>query len=65
MIYEDFGVRSKEIKLRKDLRVRANYLAGKCIESSLKRFIRAALDETASDSQWLEALVVIVANKPC
>jgi hypothetical protein len=37
---------------------------GKCIESSLKRFIRAASDETASDSQWLEALVMIVADKP-
>lgn len=64
LIYEAFGVRSKETKLREDLRVRANYLAGKCIESSLKRFIRAALDETASDSQWLEALVMIVADKP-
>ncbi|WP_292865213.1 hypothetical protein [Nostoc sp. LPT] len=64
LIYEGFGVRSKETKLREDLRVRANYLAGKCIESSLKRFIRAASDETASDSQWLEALVMIVADKP-
>ncbi|MBD6614798.1 hypothetical protein FNW02_02715 [Komarekiella sp. 'clone 1'] len=64
LIYEGFGVRSKETKLREDLRVRANYLAGKCIESPLKRFIRAASDETASDSQWLEALVMIVADKP-
>ncbi len=64
LIYEGFGVRSKETKLREDLRVRANYLAGKCIESSLKRFIRAASDETTSDSQWLEALVMIVADKP-
>ncbi|HEY9801551.1 MAG TPA: hypothetical protein V6D25_14440 [Leptolyngbyaceae cyanobacterium] len=64
LIYEAFGVRSQETKLREDLRVRANYLAGKCIEPLLKRFIRAASDETKTDSQWLEALVMIVADKP-
>ncbi|AFY33528.1 hypothetical protein [Calothrix sp. PCC 7507] len=64
LIYEAFGVRSQETKLREDLRVRANYLAGKCIEPLLKRFIRAASDESASDAQWLEALVMIVADKP-
>ncbi|MFB2770618.1 hypothetical protein ACE1AT_15190 [Pelatocladus sp. BLCC-F211] len=64
LIYEAFGVRSQETKLREDLRVRANYLAGKCIEPLLKRFIRAASDETKSDFQWLEALVMIVADKP-
>ena len=31
LLYEAFGVRSKETKLREDLRVRANYFAGKCI----------------------------------
>ncbi|MCG6134541.1 MAG: hypothetical protein MET45_07735 [Nostoc sp. LLA-1] len=36
LIYEAFGVRSQETKLREDLRVRANYLAGKCIEPLLK-----------------------------
>ena len=46
------------------MRVRANYLAGKCIEPLLKRFTQAASDEKASDSQWLEALVMIVADKP-
>jgi hypothetical protein len=30
----------------------------------LKRFIRAASDESKSDSQWLETLVMIVADKP-
>ncbi|BCX08909.1 MAG: hypothetical protein KatS3mg066_2768 [Fischerella sp.] len=64
LIYEAFGVRSQETKLREDLRVRANYLAGKCIEPLLKRFVRAASDESKSDSQWLEALVMIVADKP-
>ncbi|WP_414542147.1 hypothetical protein [Nostoc sp. CCY0012] len=64
LIYEAFGVRSPETKLREDLRVRANYLAGKCIEPLLKRFIRAASDETKTDAQWLEALVMIVADKP-
>lgn len=64
LLYEAFGVRSKETKLREDLRVRANYLAGKCIEPLLKRFTQAALDETVSDSQWLETLMMIVADKP-
>ncbi len=64
LLYEAFGIRSKETKLREDLRVRANYLAGKCIEPLLKRFTQAASDENVSDTQWLEALVMIVADKP-
>ena len=64
LLYEAFGIRSKETKLREDLRVRANYLAGKCIEPLLKRFTQAASDEKISDTQWLEALVMIIADKP-
>jgi hypothetical protein len=64
LLYEAFGVRSKETKLREDLRVRSNYLAGKCVESLLKRFTQAASDETADDTKWLESLVMIVADKP-
>ena len=59
-----FGVRRSEQKLREDLRVRANYLVDKCIEPTLRRFVCAAIDEKAEDKEWLEALVMIVADKP-
>ncbi len=62
-LYEAFGVRSKEANLREDLRVRASYLVGQCIEPILKHFVIAAVDEHSSDKDSLEALVRIVADK--
>lgn len=62
-LYEAFGVR-KEANLREDLQVQATPLIGRCIEPVLKRFILAAVDDTAEDNEWLEALVMIVADKP-
>jgi uncharacterized protein YejL (UPF0352 family) len=59
-----FGVRREKSKLREDLRVRSNYLINKCIEPTLKRFTKAAIDETVDDEQWLKVLVMIVADKP-
>jgi hypothetical protein len=50
--------------LREDLRVRARYLLGKCVERSLRSFTQAAVDEDKTDEEWLEALVMIVADKP-
>lgn len=64
LLYEVFSVRNKETKLREDLQVRANYLLGKSIEPILKRFTKAAADKTLNDTQWLEALLMIVADKP-
>lgn len=64
LLYDAFGVRSSETKLREDLRVRSNHLIGQCIERTLKRFTIAAVDETAPDKEWLEALLMIVADKP-
>ena len=64
LLLDAFGVRRGEPKLREDLRVRSNYLIGKCIEPTLKRFTKAAIDETVDDEQWLKALVMIVADKP-
>lgn len=63
-LHEAFGVRSKETNLREDLRVRASYLVGQCIEPVLRRFVLAAVDENAQDKEWLEALAMIVADKP-
>lgn len=64
LLLDAFGVRKGESKLRKDLRVRSNYLIDKCIEPTLKRFTKAAIDETADDNEWFSALVMIVADKP-
>jgi hypothetical protein len=62
-LYEAFGVRSQEANLREDLRVRASYLVGQCIEPILKQFVMTAVDEKLSGKNWLESLVRIVTDK--
>lgn len=62
-LYEVFGVHSKKANLREDLRVRASYLVGQCIDPILKHFVAKAVDEDSLDKDWLEALVRIVADK--
>ncbi|GAA6618147.1 hypothetical protein [Scytonema sp. NUACC26] len=64
LLYNAFSVRSNEEKLREDLRVRASYLTGQVIERRLKSFAMAAADETATDFEWLESIVMIIADKP-
>ncbi len=64
LLYNAFGVRRGEQKLREDLRVRANYLVENCLEPTLRRFTKAAADQKPGDKEWLEALVMIVADKP-
>lgn len=64
LLYNAFAVHSSEIKLREDLRVRASHLVGQCLEPNLRRFTLAATDDTAPAREWLEALVMIVADKP-
>lgn len=63
-LYEAFGIRSPETKLREDLRVRASYIGGQSLERRLTSFAQAAADESKSENHWLEALVMIVADKP-
>ena len=63
-LHDAFAVRSKQGNLREDLRVRASYLVGNCIEPTLKRFVLDAVDETTTHTEWLEALVMTVADKP-
>ncbi|MBW4641838.1 MAG: hypothetical protein KME23_02240 [Goleter apudmare HA4340-LM2] len=64
LLYNAFAVRTSETKLREDLRVRASHLTGQALERRLRSFAQAAADKTATDSEWLEALVMIVADKP-
>jgi len=63
-LHDAFGVSSSEAKLRENLRVRAGDLVGQCVERTLKSFTLAATDEIKTDAEWLEALVMIVADKP-
>jgi hypothetical protein len=62
-LYDAFGVRSKAVNLREDLRVRASYLEGQCVEPTLKHFVGTAIDEKISDKDWLESLVRTIADK--
>jgi hypothetical protein len=64
LVHHAFGVQSSLGKLREDLRVRAQYLAGKVIEPRLKSFVLAAVDESVSNREWLESIVMIVADRP-
>jgi hypothetical protein len=57
-----FGVSDSEAKLRQDLQLRGRKL--ECVEPTLKRFLLAAVEETKTDKEWLEALVMVVADKP-
>jgi hypothetical protein len=64
LLYSAFGIRAQTTKLREDLRVRARYLVGQVLERSLRSFVLAAVDEDKSDPEWLESLLMIVADKP-
>lgn len=63
-IHEAFGVRADPEHLREDLRVRASYMAGKVIDRRLRSLVLAAVDEGRSDKEWLEALLMIIADRP-
>ncbi|NJL01418.1 MAG: hypothetical protein HC910_12985 [Spirulinaceae cyanobacterium SM2_1_0] len=63
-LHAAFRVQQAEGKLRENLRVRSSYLVGSCLEPALKRFLVAAVDEIATDRDWLAALVMVVADKP-
>jgi hypothetical protein len=64
LLYNGFAIRSEKTKLREDLRVRANHLKDKCIDSLLKRFTIAVTDEKPNDRHWLESVLMIIADKP-
>lgn len=59
-----FGVKSDINHLREDLRIRASYLADKVTDRQLKSFIVAATDEDVRHNQWLESLVMVIADRP-
>lgn len=63
-LHDAFGVSAEEVDVRQHLRVRAQYLLGRIIEPRLKRFTLAAADFDADDRQWIEAIAMIVADRP-
>lgn len=63
-LFNAFGVRSDTGKLREDLRVRVSYLVGSVLDRHLKSFVLAAVDNDKTDRQWLESLLMIIADKP-
>lgn len=62
-LHESFGVQQEIARLREDLRSRASYFAGRSIEPVLTGFVFAATDTTASDDEWLENVVTVIADK--
>ncbi|MES0491242.1 MAG: hypothetical protein ABUK01_14705 [Leptospirales bacterium] len=63
-IFHYFSISSEKEKLREELRVRARRLEKGAMEPLLKRFILAAKETGADDEKWLEALVMVIADKP-
>lgn len=63
-LHVEFGIKSGPDALREDLRIRAQYVVNQCIEPRLKSFILAASRPDVAEREWLESLVMIVADKP-
>ncbi len=64
MVHSAFAVRSERSRLREDLRVRAQQLTGRTLEPRLTAFVAAATNDVASEQTWLEALLMVIADKP-
>jgi len=63
LLYEAFSARGDRDNLREDLRVRARHLSD-CIEQRLRRFVLAAVDKQEDEKAWLEAILMVIADKP-
>lgn len=64
LLHHAFSIRLNKEKLREDLRVRSSYIIDQCIEPTLKRFLLAAVETHTNDNDWLEALLMVIADKP-
>jgi len=64
LLLATLAISGDEAKLREELRVRSRALVNGCVDPLLRRFTLAAVEESTSDREWLEALVMIVADKP-
>lgn len=59
-----FGATGDSAKLRTDLRGRGQYLAGVVLDRTVQAFVNATLNDHATDREWLEALLMVIADKP-
>jgi hypothetical protein len=64
LLYEAFRLRQDEDNLRDDLYFRSSKLMGKILQPLLNRFVGAAMDKKAGDREWLEAILMVVGDKP-
>jgi hypothetical protein len=63
-LQDAFAVRSEGTVLRQDLARRSVLLVEMCVEPVLKRFLLAAIDDRVEDREWVEAVSMVVADKP-
>ncbi len=64
LVHKAFGTAGDPSGLRADLRIRAQYLVGAVIDRRMQALILAAVNDRVSDREWLEALVMIIADRP-
>lgn len=64
LLVDAFGVRLDASEVRDDLRIRASHLVEGCLDRRLRSFLLAAMAREGSDDDWLESLLLIVADKP-
>lgn len=64
LINDAFGDPAERALLRRDLYLRARHLAGRVIDPRMNALVTAMLNESASDREWLEAITMIIADKP-
>jgi len=59
-----FHINKSGAAFRDELTQRAHSIADKTFEPTLVRFFKAVLDVQKEDSQWLESVVMVIADKP-
>ncbi|MDH5719739.1 MAG: hypothetical protein OEZ13_03865 [Spirochaetia bacterium] len=63
-LFHSFTISSEIEKIREELRVRSKKIINQCAEPVLKRFLIAAVDENQEEEKWLEAVIMVIADKP-
>lgn len=65
LIHKAFAVAGDNpATVRQDLRVRGQYLAGRVIDPTMQAVVGASINDAASDREWIEALITVIAERP-
>ncbi|MDP3025920.1 MAG: hypothetical protein Q8O10_10370 [candidate division Zixibacteria bacterium] len=64
LLHSAFALGSDLERLRGNLKVRTHYIKDRVLDPCLKSFVLAAANEEIDDTKWLEALLMVVADKP-